>query len=667
MKNSNLYKLFAILFIAISASCVDNNDFDLPTTGADKEYTNLMSLSDIVSIYNSNYGGSVLNFEQYIADNNLEDINTYGYVVSDDREGNFFKTLIIQDKPENPTVGVEIRVDATNLSAIYNVGRKVYIKLNGLAFSKYFTSYQIGVSNGYSVDRIDELEYRNYIDRSSELSNIVPTNLTIGELTENHINTLIKIDDLQSQTQGLQYAYPEQDNYITRTFTSCGTFEKIDISTSKYVNFKEHYIPNFKGSITAVLDEYSGNYQLVLRDTDDVDFTQEYGCNNNLSDASVADIKALYTGAETTITENSKIKVVVTSDLSQGNTSDRNAFVQDATAGLALRFSDSYNLNLGDEIEIAVGGLRLSEYRGLLQLNLSTSDIIATTTGTLPAPEVITIDQAMTGDYQGKLVQIEGVQFKDITKTYSGNNELTSDCTNSLVVFVNSNAVFAGEQVNDKKGTITGVMSNFDTPQLYIRNTTDVNFTEDYDCDSTGGGTTTNAIFFSELADPNNNDAARFIEIYNAGTENIDLTGWVIKRYTNGNPESTSSIDLTGSTINAGQAFVIAAQATAFETAFGFAPDLAADTGGPADSNGDDNLELVSPDGTVVDVFGVPGEDGSNTNHEFEDGRANRKASVTQGNATYTFEEWDVWNDTGDAGTTNEPQDAPGTFTPKVR
>ena len=90
-------------------------------------------------------------------------------------------------------------------------------------------------------------------------------------------------------------------------------------------------------------------------------------------------------------------------------------------------------------------------------------------------------------------------------------------------------------------------------------------------------------------------------------------------------------------------------------------------TSAAADSNGDDQLELVDPSGTVIDIFGVIGEDGSGTNHEFEDGRAYRKASVTQGNPTYTFAEWDIWNDTGDAGTTNAPQDAPGAFTPGVR
>lgn len=660
MKKINLYKIFAILCIAISASCVDNNDFELPTVGEDKEYENLKSLSEIVDLYN----GNVVEFN--------DDITTYGYVISDDREGNFFKVLTIQDKPENPTVGLEVRIDDTNLSARYNVGRKIYIKLNGLALSKYFATFQIGVKNadGTSTDRIEGTEYLNHIDRSSEIVDIVPTTLAIGDLTDEHINTLVKIEGLQAQEQGLTYADPDPNNTssVNRDFVSCETFESIIMRTSGFANFKATAIPNKKGSVTAILGKFRNDYQLFIRDTNDVDFTEEYGCDNNATEGTLADVKAMYTGSETSISENLKLKVVITSDLSTENISNQNAFAQDETAGIALRFSEPYDLKLGDEIEITVGGARLSEYNGLLQLNISPSNILNTTAGTLPTPEVITIEQALTGEYQGKLVQIDGVQFKDITGTFGGSNTFTSDCTNELTTFVRNQATFANNNVSDKKGSLTGIMSDFNGVQIYLRNEADVNFTEDYACGSTGGGSGEAAvIFFSELADPNNDSSARFIEIYNAGTEAVDLTGWVIRRYTNANPESTSSIDLTGSTINAGQAFVIAAQAAGFEAAFGFAPDLAADTGGPADSNGDDNLELVDPDGNVVDVFGVPGEDGSGTNHEFEDGRANRKASVTQGNPTYTFEEWDIWNDTGDAGTTNEPQDAPGNFTPKER
>jgi|GEM_PF-6511193 len=176
-------------------------------------------------------------------------------------------------------------------------------------------------------------------------------------------------------------------------------------------------------------------------------------------------------------------------------------------------------------------------------------------------------------------------------------------------------------------------------------------------------------VYISELADPNNNSGARFVELYNAGTAPVNLgTGWYLTRWTNANtsPSTGNDIMLTG-TIAPGATYVVSPNGSAFTAAYGFAPDQAASTGGPADSNGDDQIALVDDTGTTVDFWGVIGEDGSGTGHEFEDGRANRKLTVTAGNPTWTQSEWDIWNDTGGGGTIQDPQDAPADFTPGVR
>ncbi|TDQ28916.1 DUF5689 domain-containing protein [Tenacibaculum caenipelagi] len=646
MKKINLYKIFAILFIAISASCVDNNDFELPTVGPDKEYTNLKSLSEIVGLYN----GNLVEFN--------EDITTYGYVISDDREGNFFKVLTIQDKPENPTVGLEVRIDDTNLSARYNVGRKVYINLKGLSLSKYFTTYQIGVKNsaGTSSDRIDANEYINYIDRSSEIVDIVPTALTIGELTDNHINTLVKIEGLQAQEKGLTYADPDPDNTfsVNRDFVSCETFESIIMRTSGFATFKAYPIPDKKGSITAILGKFSSDYQLFIRDTNDVNFTEEYGCNNNPTEATLADVKALYTGSETTVTQNLKVKLIITSDLSANNISNQNAFAQDATAGIALRFSDAYNLNLGDEVEIAVGGAKLSEYNGLLQLNISPSSILNTTAGTLPTPEVITIAQALTGDYQGKLVQIEGVQFKDNTKTYSGNNELISECDgDALTTYVRSQANFASNPVSDKKGTVTGVMTDFNGAQIYLRNEADVNFTENYTTCGGGGTPAGDDLYISEYAEGSSNN--KYIEIYNGTGADVDLTNYTVGLYGNGSATVGNTLDLSTvqSTLANGETIVIYNSGAADATITGYSGIKVSST--VTYFNGDDAIALLKS-GTVIDVVGNIGEDPGSywAVAGVADGTKEhtlvRKASITKGNTDWaasagtdtTNSEWEV-------------------------
>ena len=191
-----------------------------------------------------------------------------------------------------------------------------------------------------------------------------------------------------------------------------------------------------------------------------------------------------------------------------------------------------------------------------------------------------------------------------------------------------------------------------------------------------------NQVFINELADPNNATRGRFVELYNDGNSNIDLAGWKLIRYTNDGTTASTEEHLLIGIINANSTFVIGKVSDAstttddFESIFGFPPDQAADPHSngtinmvvtPIDSNGDDQILLIAPDGSIKDIFGVIGEDGSGTAHEFEDGKAVRKLSVTQSNPVWTSTEWDVWNDTGANGTTNDPQDAPANFTPGIR
>ena len=155
-------------------------------------------------------------------------------------------------------------------------------------------------------------------------------------------------------------------------------------------------------------------------------------------------------------------------------------------------------------------------------------------------------------------------------------------------------------------------------------------------------------VFMTELTDPqNSSDAGRYVELYNNGDSQVDLSaGWTVQRWTNGNADPTASsiVSLIG-TINPGGFYIICNDAAKFEATFSMACDQNIGTGGFADSNGDDNMALL--DGEVVDMFGVPGEDGSGTGHEFEDGRAERAASNTSSSAVWDEAGWNVDNDSG--------------------
>lgn len=173
-------------------------------------------------------------------------------------------------------------------------------------------------------------------------------------------------------------------------------------------------------------------------------------------------------------------------------------------------------------------------------------------------------------------------------------------------------------------------------------------------------------VFITELADPDNDTDGRYVELYNAGASAVDFTegsNWRLDKYTNASATVSQTINLTG-TIPAGGFYIIATGPVDgdFFTLYSVNADqFDGAINHVAGSNGDDNLELYDGTGALVDQFGVPGEDGTTTIHEFEDGRAERVATVTSGNSTWDVSEWNIDSDQPSG---SGPQFAPADFDP---
>lgn len=346
---------------------------------------------------------------------------------------------------------------------------------------------------------------------------------------------------------------------------------------------------------------------------------------------------------------------------------------------------------VGSKIAIKLKGLYLGKSKGIFKIGGVFSSFGNFSVGRLPAlivqehlfvlcdssakiePVTIALQESFD-DKLNTLVRFNKLEIseEELEKTFALQAEETKrtlqDCQDDEIVLLNSGySDFQGEVLPSGSGTITGILQKENNDYfLVIRDLNDINFIEER-CEDFIDEFTSTSILISEIADPENNSEARFIELYNTSNEPFSLKGWTLKRYTNASTTVSSLINLTNYTIEAESTLVIAPNASEFELTYGFLPSLEVGSGSVADSNGDDNIELVDPFGTVMDVFGVIGEDGSGTNHEFEDGRAMRKLNIVQSNNTYTFSEWEIFNDTGAAGTTNLPQIAPDDFNPKIR
>ena len=169
-------------------------------------------------------------------------------------------------------------------------------------------------------------------------------------------------------------------------------------------------------------------------------------------------------------------------------------------------------------------------------------------------------------------------------------------------------------------------------------------------------------IIITEIADPDDDDGCRYIEIHNSGSSSVNLTDYYIIRWTNGNANATNStaIDLSSYTLAAGAFLIFAKSSSGFGEAFEVGSNTTLvnqGSGGPADSNGDDNHAIVkeaagqsfaannSSTWDYIDIFGNPGTDGSGNWHEFEDGRAERVSTQTSAVTSSSSSAWNCWSD----------------------
>ncbi len=408
-------------------------------------------------------------------------------------------------------------------------------------------------------------------------------------------------------------------------------------------------------------------------------------------------VKALYKGETIQIQEDLTIEGYVISSDQAGNFFGV-LYFQDTPSEPTEGFQIEVDLRdihlfypIGSKIVVRLKGLYLGKSKDVFKIGGVFTSFGNTSVGRLPAtvvpnhiliscdgktiiePRLMTLAE-LESSFTNTLVRIPSIEIvmDEVEAPFAIAKEETErhliDCDDNELILLNSGySDFQDIPLPAENGNITGVLlRENNTYSIAIRSLDDIDFTEER-CEEFVDEFRSEQLFISELADPDNNSKARFVELYNAASEALSLKGWTLNRYTNGNLEISSTVDLTDLVIEGKSTLVISPNKTEFEAVYGFAPNLGVGTNSPADSNGDDTLELVDPFGAVVDIFGVIGEDGSGTDHEFEDGRAVRRSTVVKGNPDYTSSEWIIYNDSGQEGTLNQPQNAPDDFTPGTR
>ena len=205
MKNSKLTQKFVLLFAFVTLfSCVEDSDYSIPDQATACVETDLTANATIAEV-KALYDGSIVQIE--------EDMVIEGFVVSNDRSGNFFKTLQFQDAIENPTEGFQIDLDVSDLYLMYPVGSRVLISVKGLYLEDYNGVLKLGgiyeqSSGSIAVGRLDAARWKNHVSGTcDEIKTITPTTTSIAEITDAMINTLITVQNTQVDVSNLCQTY----------------------------------------------------------------------------------------------------------------------------------------------------------------------------------------------------------------------------------------------------------------------------------------------------------------------------------------------------------------------------------------------------------------------------------------------------------------------------
>ena len=186
-------------------------------------------------------------------------------------------------------------------------------------------------------------------------------------------------------------------------------------------------------------------------------------------------------------TGDTSVVVVVTMDDKSGNLY-KEVYAQDANEGILVRITSPGGLYQGDSIYINLKGTTLKYYRKVFQIDSVSVDdnIVKRNVGINTAPEVVSISDLSTWDYQARLIKLEGVQFveSDTSKTYAdadnleyGEVTIQDENGNSVILRTSGYAKFARQNVPDGRGSITAVATRYDDiVQLVIRKAQEVEF-----------------------------------------------------------------------------------------------------------------------------------------------------------------------------------------------
>lgn len=268
-------------------ACIGEEVYDLPyvlETPPQIATENLLSIGALYNLWwQQTEGEGILSLGESYDEKYLE-----GFVISSDEAGNFFEELYLQDAPENPQRGLKVLIDSSPLFTRFDLGRKVYIQLQGLSLGLNSGVFSIGLETNNSIAPISEIQMNRHILRDTVVAQLLPKAISIGAVSPELTNLYVRLTDVQFHKSQLRegailtYAAEEGDTYDgERLLESCSQAGKIVFSTSSFADFKGVTLATGSGSIEGIplFDYYGERLVFSVNDLNAIQLENEQRCD----------------------------------------------------------------------------------------------------------------------------------------------------------------------------------------------------------------------------------------------------------------------------------------------------------------------------------------------------------------------------------------------------
>lgn len=253
MKRIYIPTLFIIGALLLSvASC--KKKYTMPPEKAAIANSGSITIDSVVNLYGSYYiSASAAPTKLYRFNT---DANITCTVIADEKSGNIYKTVYVQDGTGT------LQVKLINSGGLF-VGDLIRINLKGLALDDYGKMIQI-----------DSVDIEKSVSKISTGHAVTPARMTYNELIRlnnfgllKYQSRLILLDSVEFSPLDKQklYADPVGKYSLDRTLLDAYG-NSIIVRTSGYAKFAGSTIPCGTGSIVAILSQYNSDLQLTVRD-----------------------------------------------------------------------------------------------------------------------------------------------------------------------------------------------------------------------------------------------------------------------------------------------------------------------------------------------------------------------------------------------------------------